>query len=157
MNDSTGKGTMDAPTSAKGHFYNSNRISKCPLMHLDITSHKCQNYDKHNMVCVMCESRVNPPLARLGGTVSEGTYAPDIQEAVKILQDARHQSMIQKDDEIKMINGRDITNKYDKERQAHELLANYTQTHLTLEEKMIEEYTTNAKAAQYLSANEPSS
>lgn len=147
---------IDAPNAAKGHFYSSNRISKCPLMHLDITNHKCQNYDQHNMVCRMCESRVNPPIAKLGGTTSEGTYAPDIQEAVKILQDVRHQSMVEKDGEIRMLNGRDITNRFEKERQAHELLARYTQTHLSLDEKIVEEYTTNAKAAQYLSSNEPS-
>ena len=64
--------------------------------------------------------------------------------------------MVEKDGEIRMLNGRDITNRFEKERQAHELLARYTQTHLSLDEKIVEEYTTNAKAAQYLSSNEPS-
>lgn len=115
---------LDCPNTCKGHLYSSNRVSRCPLMHLCIATSKCQNYDSHNAVCNQCESRgPRPPVAKLGGLYFESDNAPDIQESIKILQDSRQQRISDPDAEKSMINGRNITNKYDKERRAAEMLS----------------------------------
>lgn len=77
---------MTIPSVRRGFLYPTMLQSRCPRHHSCLITKKCQNYDRHNSECVMCESRVRP--ARdLGGLLPEGAYLFDAQATVKKISD----------------------------------------------------------------------
>jgi hypothetical protein len=78
---------MQLPSIARGYFYPTNLKNRCPRFSRCTVSNKCQNYDKHVLMCNVCESRVRPA-QQLGGYLAEGEFQPDIQKAIKVIQKA---------------------------------------------------------------------
>lgn len=48
---------MEIPNVMRGYFYPTTRISRCPSYSGCFACRGCQNYNKHALVCVKCESR----------------------------------------------------------------------------------------------------
>lgn len=82
---------MEIPNVLRGHLYPTSRVSRCPRFHMCTVTKKCQNYDRHQLDCSVCESRTNahlidPESAPLGGHIPEGEYYPDLQDAMGQLE-----------------------------------------------------------------------
>lgn len=131
---------MDTPNLLKGHLYPSNRVSRCPRFHACVACKKCQNFDRHQLDCQVCESRVYPkPL--VCDHIPEGEFIPDIQNSIRIMELFRNEAMAHPDREGQIIDGKEITNKYEKARQASNLLHDFTSSEgTTTEEKVVRAY-----------------
>ena len=75
------------PSVVRGFLYPTSLRSRCPMYSRCLVTNKCQNYDKHQRICGVCELRVRPQVS-LGGLRAEGEYEDDIQLAVKTIRDA---------------------------------------------------------------------
>lgn len=87
---------MEVPSAAKGHLYPSERTLRCLVFHPCLITRKCQNYNQHQHECVLCERRVFPQ-ENLGGLIADGAFVPDIQDAVRVIQDSTHRKMFDPD------------------------------------------------------------
>lgn len=121
---------MEVNTSLRGHLYPSRTTSRCPRFHACIITQKCQNYDPHRMDCSLCELRVRRKLlipkddVPLGGCLPEGQHQPDMQDAIKIIQEARGQALFHVDQEkTRMERTVDISNKLTRLRKATDMMA----------------------------------
>jgi hypothetical protein len=81
------------PNIARGFFYPTSLRSRCPNFSRCIVTNKCNNYDAHNRVCALCETRVRPN-HNLGGLKPELEFEDDVQNAVKIMRDALNAPMV---------------------------------------------------------------
>lgn len=48
---------MEIPNVMRGYFYPTTRVSRCPSYHGCSACKGCQNYNKHVLLCKVCESR----------------------------------------------------------------------------------------------------
>lgn len=111
---------MTAPNLIRGFLYPSQYRSRCHRFHACIVSQKCQNFDRHNRECITCESRMIGAKAakvQFGGFIAEGTYSPDLQDAMKCFQDRMQMRLSHPDREMTQ-NSYDIVNKSDRLRRA---------------------------------------
>jgi len=83
---------MQAGNVARGYLYPNNMTSRCPMYSQCKVTGKCQSYDKHSLICTVCEQRVRPA-AYLGGFLPEGEFEPDIQQAMVVIQNAMNAPM----------------------------------------------------------------
>jgi hypothetical protein len=89
-----------------------------------MVSKKCQNYDPNQLDCSLCETAVDPPID-LGGHLPEGEFYPDLQDAVKNVQEAMRAPMAHPDAPSQTISGPEITNEYSRTRKSIEQLKKY--------------------------------
>ncbi len=115
---------METPPLLKGYLYDSTRVCRCPRFHACTISKKCQNYDPNQLDCSLCETAVDPPID-LGGHLPEGEFYPDIQDAIKTVQEALNKPLAHPDQEAQKINGPEITNQYNKTRKSIEMLKRF--------------------------------
>lgn len=78
---------MQVPSIARGFLYPNMLRNRCPKFSQCLLTSKCQNYDKHQRICALCETRVRPAV-NLGGVLAEGEYQEDAQLAIKTIRDA---------------------------------------------------------------------
>lgn len=112
-----------------GYLYPTSTVSRCPRFHQCKISQKCQNFDKHNLECSVCEQRTNtheidPNSVPLGGILPEGEYIPDLQDAIVTLEKRIRKSYVTYDGE-RSHNNAEIVDKALKERKASDMLARY--------------------------------
>lgn len=126
---------METPNVLKGYLYPSSRVCRCPRFHACIATKKCQNYDPHQLDCSVCEQRTTLN-DNLGGFLPEGEYVPDLQDAIHTLEEQLNKPMAHPDQQGQK--GEDITNKYNKERKAADMLAHFMNDGtITMEEKIM--------------------
>lgn len=121
---------METPAILKGHMYPSARVERCPRFHRCVATHKCQNYDLHQVDCQFCESRCSIH-RHLGGLIPEGKILPDIQDAIRCVQETMKLAYAHQDASGQKINGRDISRTYDKFQKATRVLNLFASTGLT--------------------------
>lgn len=116
---------MNTPPLLRGGLYPSQLCSRCPRFHPCTVTKKCNNFDQHQPDCQMCESLVRPPV-HVGGYTPEGEFVPDLQDAMAILSRARRTPVAHPDMEAQPVDSIQITNTYERERKAADLLAAYS-------------------------------
>jgi len=114
---------METPPLLKGYLYPSSRVTRCPRFHACIISKKCQTYDKNQLDCTLCERAVDPPID-LGGHIPEGEYYPDIQHAIKVVQDRLILPMAHPDQTPQSVSA-DIVDQQSKLRKSTEILERF--------------------------------
>lgn len=128
---------MIAPNLLRGFLYPSQFRQRCPRHHACIISQKCQNFDRHNRECIACESRLidaGQSNIKFGGFVAEGTYSPDLQDAIKTVQDNMQMAVAHPDREFTQ-SSRDIVNQGTRFRKAQEkIMAFSNMMNLDMEE-----------------------
>ena len=135
---------MEINTILKGYYYPSSRICKCPRFHMCTVTHKCQNYDQHNLECEVCEQRtdthkIDPNSVPLGGHIAEGEIYPDIQDAIMQLQRMIQKPFAHPDTESQVMSANDIASKYHHDRKVTEMLRMFGSCgRLTMEEKIMQ-------------------
>lgn len=77
---------MDTPSVLRGFYYNTRYQRRCGMHHSCLITKKCQNYDKNNPICSICETRCLPP-RDLGGILPEPSTGTDYQNSLKELED----------------------------------------------------------------------
>jgi hypothetical protein len=136
---------MVVPNIARGHLYPTARRHACPIYSRCLVTNKCQNYDKHQLICNVCESRVRPAV-NLGGSPAEREFGDDVQVALKIVRDAVNAAFAHPDQEGQ--NTRDIEHQM-RLQQAQQTLANFSKAmgHEIVEEDVYAQ-TTKQEAQQ---------
>jgi hypothetical protein len=122
---------MDTPTTLKGHFYPSSRVSRCIRFHACTVTKKCQNFDRHLQECNLCESRTNthevdPDSVPLGGHLPEGEYYPDLQDAFAQLEKLIHKPFAHPDAETQNFNSVDIARNWEREHRITETIRHFS-------------------------------
>ena len=87
-------GRLTTPSLLRGFFYSTTKMRRCRAYHPCVATFKCQNFDRHNLHCQICESRVWPRLPRTGGYIPSGEYLADLQETIKQVQRYTRSSMM---------------------------------------------------------------
>lgn len=134
---------METPNIFKGHQYPTARTPRCPMFHACTVSKKCQNYDKHRLICTVCESRTNahevdPNSVPLGGHLPEGEYYPDLQAAMMELEKLIHKPLAHPDAKPQSIQGAAITRDYEREHKVTEMIRHFSSVGaLHMEEKIM--------------------
>lgn len=127
---------METPAMLRGYLYPSVRVSRCPRFHRCIITHKCQNYDPHQVDCQFCETRCQPA-QNLGGIIPEGELIPDLQDAVRCVQQTMMRPFAHPDAPVQKINGREIARTHDKFTKSQQVLSSFASTGLLdIEEKV---------------------
>jgi hypothetical protein len=130
---------METPNLAKGYLYPSQRVARCPRCHLCAISHKCQNFDQHNLECAVCESRSPMGQDKLGGIIPEGEFVPDLQDAIHTVEQMMGNPMTHPDQEGQTIKPYDISSNYDKVKKSTELLSKFlNRPDTTMDEQIME-------------------
>ena len=127
---------METPNILKGALYPSSRRSVCPRFHACIVSKKCQNFDQHMLECIICESRVDgAPM--IGGYIPEGEYYPDLQDAIHTIEDRLHRPLADPNDDGQKMDQFDVSQKYQKERKAADMMHAFLNGPGSMEEKIV--------------------
>ena len=138
---------MHAPNVVRGYFYPTNLTARCPFYSQCTVTNKCQNYNRHNLVCSTCEERVRPA-AMLGGLLAEGEYEQDVQLAMKIVRDAVNAPMVQADSDGQRLNVDMVDQR--KTQEASDTLAAWMEKGSVKEYGGIEHQTVDAETAYKL-------
>lgn len=115
---------MQAPNISRGFLYPTHLKFKCPRYSQCLVTNKCQNYDKHCRLCALCETRVRPA-SNLGGCLPEGEFEPDVQVALKVIQNAVNAPFAHPDAEPGSCGGVTMED-YQKLEEAKEVLSGYS-------------------------------
>lgn len=109
------------PNLLKGEFYPSHLRAACPRFHACRLTRKCQSYDPTQADCRVCELRVRPA-TEVGGVKAEGMYLPDLQDAMRTIEETLKIPSAPKDGEpTRGETGKEISEKWDRTRKAADL------------------------------------
>lgn len=122
---------MEIPSLLAGYYYPTRNAYRCPKFHMCTVTKKCQNYDRHDLACTICETRTNaselsPDSAPLGGHLPEGEFYPDLQDAIGQLERRMNKSFAHPDVESQKFNPVDIARQQDKEHKIVEMIRTFS-------------------------------
>lgn len=123
----------------KGYNYPSGTVARCPRYHRCLVSNKCQSYDPHQPDCAVCETRVSPPLDKIGGVIPEGKYIPDIQDCVHTIEKIKLMAFAHRDSKGQTLESSvDISENWDRMRRATDMMKMFMdEGAMKLEEKTV--------------------
>jgi len=146
---------MEIPNLCKGYYYPSARSARCPMFHRCTVTNKCQNYDRHNLQCNLCEEKsnmheVDPDGVPLGGHLAEGEFYPDLQDAFGYLERMIGSPFAHPDAEPQKFNKADIARKHDKETRVVEMIRLFSSLGKLKMEETIENVMVDPEVAKHL-------
>lgn len=134
---------METPNILRGYYYPTARTPRCPKFHACTVTKKCQNYDRHLLMCTLCEARTNthdvdPNSVPLGGHLPEGEYYPDLQAAMVEMEKMLNKPFAHPDSKPQTIQGDAITRNYEREHRVIETIRQFSSTGaLHMEEQIL--------------------
>lgn len=115
---------MTTPNLLRGGLYPTVHRSGCPRFHACTLTKKCQNFNRHDHACVVCESRVRPnPI--VGGFLAEGEVMPDLQHAMAIMSRRLHTPFVDPEGRGQKIDHAEIANANESTRRAADMFKHF--------------------------------
>lgn len=132
---------MEAPNLLKGFLYPSSRVARCPRYHPCKVCKKCQVFDRHNLECVSCESRVrsegnDTPISC--DHIPEGEFIPDMQHALVKIEEHLNRPAAHPDGPKQALSVMTNANDWDAFARAKEMVSKFSQVPGVSMEKKIE-------------------
>jgi hypothetical protein len=109
------------PHVVRGYRYDTLLKKKCAVYHPCQVTNKCQNFDRHNRRCFLCEQRVRPQM-NLGGYLPEGEYIPDLQNSVRTIELKLNTPLTHPDQEGQVMNMAEVELDRKEERKALDVI-----------------------------------